>query len=399
MTGTEEATPPAQTRAPIATRAAPPRPRRLSRRALATIAGVSAFGIAGALVYSLGRGPSAEVRQENVSIGHRQGADLLEDAPRDYGDLARQASADIGPPAPEPAQPIAAAPARPVTPADTQADAAEQRRRQQRESARASTLFASNPGDRAARATAATASTPAPAISGATAPGAPSDAQDRRAAFVRGGPPAPSVNSGRLRPPTEPFTLSAGSTIAAALVTGLSSDLPGEVIAQVTEDVFDSVTGRIRLIPQGTRLIGSYDARVSFGQSRALVVWTRLVLPDGRSLDLDRMIGTDASGQSGFADRVDHHVDRMVGAAVLSTLFGVGASLATIRGDNSDIASAIRESAGRSVESTGERLVSRQLDVPPTITVRPGARVRVLVSRDLGLGPWPPEAALSSNGE
>jgi type IV secretory pathway VirB10-like protein len=157
----------------------------------------------------------------------------------------------------------------------------------------------------------------------------------------------------------------------------------------VTEDVFDSVTGRTRLIPQGTRLIGAYDAQVSYLQSRALVVWTRLIFPDGRSLDLDRMIGTDAAGQSGLADRVDNHTGKLLTAGLLSTLFSVGANAATVGGgDNSDIAYAIRESAGRSVENAGDKIVGRQLDVQPTITVRPGARVRVLVSRDLVLAPW-----------
>ena len=212
---------------------------------------------------------------------------------------------------------------------------------------------------------------------------------DRFAAFVGGGTREPTVNSGRLTPPAGRYVVSAGSTIAAALITGLSSDLPGQVVAQVTEDVFDTGTGRTRLIPQGTRLIGVYDARVSYGQSRALVVWTRLIFPDGRSLDLDRMVGTDAAGQSGLTDRVDNHTGKLLMAGLLSTLFGVGANAATTGGgDNADIAFAIRESAGRSVESAGDKIVSRQLDVQPTITVRPGARVRVLVSRDLVLSQW-----------
>ncbi len=150
-----------------------------------------------------------------------------------------------------------------------------------------------------------------------------------------------------------------------------------------------SVTGRTKLIPQGSRLIGSYDAHVTFGQSRALVVWTRLILPDGRSLDLDRLIGTDGAGQSGFADRVDHHTGKLLEAGLLSTLFGLGSNLATSgSGNNNDIAFAIRDSAGQSVERTGDKLVEHQLDIQPTITIRPGARVRVLVSRDLVLQPW-----------
>ena len=201
---------------------------------------------------------------------------------------------------------------------------------------------------------------------------------------------APSINSGRLAPPSGRYAVVAGSTIAAALVTGLSSDLPGQVVAQVTEDVFDSVTGKTRLIPQGTRLIGEYDARVSYGQSRALVVWTRLILPNGRSIDLDRMVGTDPAGQSGFKDRVDSHTGKLVVGGLLSVLFGVGANAATGGGgNNTDIAAAIRESAGRTVEDAGDKIVERNLNVQPTITIRPGAKVRVLVSRDLLLAPWP----------
>lgn len=125
---------------------------------------------------------------------------------------------------------------------------------------------------------------------------------------------------------------------------------------------------------------------MELGPLSALVMWTRLIFPDGRSLDLDRMMGTDAAGQSGLTDRVNSHTGKLLMAGLLSTLFGVGANAAT-GGDNADIAFAIRESAGRSVESAGDKIVSRQLDVQPTITVRPGARVRVLVSRDLVLAP------------
>ena len=245
-------------------------------------------------------------------------------------------------------------------------------------------------GGKAAPATAE----PAAALPGQTAAAEPGsagkeEARDPKAAFVAGGAREPTVNSGRVTAPAGRYVVSAGSTIAAAMITALSSDLPGQVVAQVTEDVFDSASGQTRLIPQGTRLIGSYDARVSYGQSRALVVWTRMILPDGRSIDLDRLVGTDAAGQSGFADRVDNHTGKLLMAGLLSTLFGVGANAATTGGgDNSDIAYAIRESAGRSVETAGDKIVGRQLDVAPTITVRAGARVRVLVSRDLVLVPW-----------
>jgi type IV secretion system protein VirB10 len=390
----EPARDPSEKRPPIATRAAAPTPRRLSRKALATLAGVSALGVAAALGYSLTSSHRTQDRQETVSV-ERRNTDALADAPKDYGDLAHNASAGIGAP-PTTAGPVTTPPLPGTTPAspstvNNEASAEQQRRRQARDSARASKLFAGTA--EGARSVTASAEPP-PTPPGQPATGEPpqtanGDAQDRKAAFVAGGTHEPTVNSGRLTAPAGRFVVSAGSTIAAALITGLSSDLPGQVVAQVTEDVFDTVTGRTRLIPQGTRLIGVYDARVSYGQSRALVVWTRLIFPDGRSLDLDRMVGTDAAGQSGLSDRVNNHTGKLLMAGLLSTLFGVGANAATTGGgDNADIAFAIRESAGRSVESAGDKIVSRQLDVQPTITVRPGARVRVLVSRDLVLSQW-----------
>lgn len=382
---------PAEERVPIATRARAPAPRRLSRKALATLAGVSAFGVAAALGYSLSTSHHSEAPQEKVSV-NRGKSDALADAPKDYGEVPRVATAGIGPPAAT-AEPITTLPlSGPASsaPNDNEASAESQRRRQSRDSARASKLFASTSEGGRAAANSGEAAIPPSGASSADRPASAgsADAQDRKAAFVAGGGRESTVNSGRLAAPAGRYVVSAGSTIAAALITGLSSDLPGQVVAQVTEDVFDTVTGRTRLIPQGTRLIGTYDARISYGQSRALVVWTRLILPDGRSLDLDRLMGTDAAGQAGLADRVDNHTGTLLMAGLLSTIFGVGANVATAGGgDNNDIAYAIRESAGRSVESAGDKIVGRQLDVQPTITIRPGARVRVMVSRDLVLTP------------
>ena len=384
---------------PIATRAPAPHPRRLSRRAIALFAGGSAIGLAAALGFALSSSSHRVAPQETVAVDHHQPADLLATAPKDYGAVASARAAIIGPPpsatAPPPVGPDADGSTMPATGAVTagspnnDAAAAVQRQRQQRDSARASKLFAASGESR--RSAQALEAQPAPAGStlSATAAVAPAgtDAQDREAAFVAGGAHTPSVNAGQLTAASGRYVVTAGSTIAAALITGLSSDLPGEVVAQVTEDVFDSTTGRTRLIPQGTRLIGSYDAHVEYGQSRALVVWTRLILPDGRSLDLDRLIGTDAAGQSGFVDRVNHHTGKLIEAGLLSTLFGVGSNIATSGSNNDGIAFAIRDSAGQSVERAGDKLVEHQLDVQPTITIRPGARVRVLVSRDLVLEP------------
>jgi len=175
--------------------------------------------------------------------------------------------------------------------------------------------------------------------------------------------------------------------IPAALITGLRSDLPGEVTAQVTGDVYDSPTGTILLVPQGARLIGQYDAQISFGQSRALLVWTRLIFPNGRSIVLERQPGTDAAGYAGLQDRVNNHWRTLFEAAILSTILSVGAEAGTSDSEN-NLAQAIREGASQSLNQTGQQVVSRSLNVQPTLTIRPGFPVRVLVTRDLVLEPY-----------
>lgn len=212
------------------------------------------------------------------------------------------------------------------------------------------------------------------------------NAQGRKADFVasrdRGGPTNPHTLTGSI----SPYTLTAGSVIAASLITGLRSDLPGLVTAQVTERVFDSATGRTLLIPQGARLIGSYDSVVAFGQSRALVVWQRIIMPDGRSLALENVPATDPAGFAGLADKVDFHTWSLVKGVAISTLLGVGSSL-TVTGE-SDLVQAIRESTQQNVSRAGDQLTSRNLQVQPTITIRPGTPVRLVVHRDLILAPW-----------
>lgn len=189
-----------------------------------------------------------------------------------------------------------------------------------------------------------------------------------------------------MSPPASPFLLAAGSIISGSLITGLNSDLPGLVTAQVTQNVFDSTTGQILLVPQGARLIGKYDSVVAFGQRRALVIWQRLILPDGSSLPLDNFPATDAAGYAGLADKVDFHSWSLLKGVAIATLLGVGSEL-TINGE-SDLVEAIRESTQQNVSRAGDQITSRNLDIQPTITVRPGTPVRLLVSRDLILAPW-----------
>lgn len=196
------------------------------------------------------------------------------------------------------------------------------------------------------------------------------------------------INPHALTSPVSPYTLSAGSIIAASLITGLNSDLPGLVTAQVTENAYDSVSGRILLIPQGARLIGSYDHVVAFGQRRALVAWQRIVLPNGSSIRIDNVPATDLAGYAGLSDKVDAHTWQLLKGIALSTLFGVGTELSLGDGE-SDLVRAIRESAQQGASRAGDQIVTKNLDVQPTITVRPGWPLRVVVHKDIVLAPWP----------
>lgn len=233
----------------------------------------------------------------------------------------------------------------------------------------------------------ATPAAPTPEASGpALDPDRDPNAQGRKAQFVGTLDRSGDINPHTLTAAPSPYLLSAGSVISASLITGLRSDLPGLVTAQVTSQVFDSPTGRFLLIPQGSRLIGSYDSVVAFGQKRALVVWQRIMLPDGSSLRIDNVPATDASGYAGLQDKVDFHTWALLKGVALSTLLGVGSQL-TVSGE-SDLVQAIRESTQQNVSRAGDQLTSRNLNIQPTITIRPGATVRLVVHKDLILAPW-----------
>jgi len=206
-----------------------------------------------------------------------------------------------------------------------------------------------------------------------------------REAFLTRAGDTDTVSAQRMTPPPSPYILQAGTVIPAALITGLRSDLPGQISAQVTSNVYDSPSGRYLLIPQGARLLGEYDSRIAAGQSRLLLVWTRLILPDGRSIVLERAPGTDGTGASGLQDRVNYHWGRVFLAAGLATILNLG--LESGADSEDDVARAIREAAQDTIGRTGDEIVRQQLAVPPTLTIRPGFPVRVMVTRDLILEP------------
>ena len=254
------------------------------------------------------------------------------------------------------------------------AEAERERRQAARDAARASAVIVQLAGGD--RPEARTAADPA------AGDGEPGPAPQEGAGASR-----PGLEAAAARPASSSRVLSAGTIIPASLITGLNSDLPGLVLAQVTEDVRDSATGRTVLVPQGARLVGSYDNDVAFGQRRALLVWQRIVFPDGGSVELDNAPATDASGYAGVEDEVDGHGGRLLKGIALATLLGVGTEL-TLGSEESDLVRALRESTQQNAARAGDRITARNLDVQPTLTVRPGWPVRAILRKDILLAPW-----------
>ena len=302
---------------PMRLRAEAPRVTRLSRKVLAGLGLVASVGIGGALIYALQTRDGGRPNEELYSTDNRSTADGLAGLPRDYtgpvlgpplpGDLGRPIldAQNRGQPVPVPGM---------ATPSPG-LSAEEQRRLQELEAARTARLFASTETR--------TTTTPAAASPGGTPPASPQlplpdltslglapqpatpTAQERQLAFLNAAADRRTVSPDRVAAPASPNILQAGAVISAALITGIRSDLPGQITAQVTENIYDSPTGRILLVPQGTRIIGQYDNNVQFGQSRVLLVWNRLIFPNGRSIVLERQPGTDAEGYAGLEDGVD----------------------------------------------------------------------------------------------
>lgn len=197
------------------------------------------------------------------------------------------------------------------------------------------------------------------------------------------------------QPPANPYVIRTGTVIPMALISGANSDLPGMLTAQVSQHVYDTPRGRWVLIPQGTRLVGQYDARVTFGQDRLLVVWNRLIYPDGSTVELGGMPGADQAAYAGLADQVDHHYVRIFGSALLLSLVSAGFEIATDDGNDRrrDESNTAREAVARQMAQVAGNLLERNLNIQPTITIRNGQIGSVMVNKDLYLRPWNPQLA------
>ena len=397
----------------VALRAQPRPVTRLNRRTLAMLMGGLAVAVLGAAIWSLQphrRGAGQQNELYNVDrVSKTAGLDGL---PADYSKLPAKVPEkvpELGPPLPGDLGPAIAKSQQPVVPAyappgHDPADAL----RKEAEAAAASSVFFRTGNQGKGTATAAQAAPAAPGAASAlagfnplaagpasTAAQADSTAaqnrQDQKEAFLKAGS-TETRNAGSLTLPTSPYQVMAGTVIAGALVTGIKSDLPGDVIATVTEPVYDSATGKFLLIPQGSRILGRYNSQVSYGQSRVQVVWNRVILPDTSSLTLDNLVGSDPAGRAGLEDGVDWHWDRVFAGAALTSLLGIGAELAAPenRQDGNRIVIAGRDSLQDSVNQIGQEVTRRNLNIQPTLTARPGLPMRIIVNRDLVLRPYQP---------
>ena len=211
--------------------------------------------------------------------------------------------------------------------------------------------------------------------------------QDDKMAFLDQGrkPRSPVVQG--VQWPASPYTMFAGTILPGVLITGINSDLPGQIEGQISQNVYDTVTGTHLLLPQGTRVLGTYDSRITYGQSRVLVVWTRLIRPDGSNIDLDGMAGVDLSGYAGVSGKVDRHLGRLLTAVVLGSIIQAGAESGTnyTFPTYTDLA---RQGAGEGVNQATQQIVRKELSVQPTIEVAPGTRFNVFTTQDIVLPPY-----------
>jgi type IV secretion system protein TrbI len=365
-----------------------PKVTRLSRKMLIALSTVVTIVIVGASLWAL-RSSHKPPPQQVSSASTRNVAAALNNLPRDYTGVPRSTPA-LGPPLPGDL-------GRPILNAQgalgqNQTSPEEQRKAQAIETARTSQLFVANASSHMNQVVALANVPAAPAVAPSEAkpstdPTATQNMQDRKEAFANAPADKRTASTDQLTAPPSPYVVQAGSVIPAALVTGIRSDLPGQITAQVTANVYDSPTGNILLIPQGSKLIGQYDSNIAFAQTRVQLVWNRIILPNGQSIVLERQPGADTQGYSGLEDEVDNHWGQLFEAAMLSTLLSVGAEAGTSDSEN-NLAQAIRQGASQSFNQVGEQVVGRELNVQPTLTIRPGFPVRVIVNRDLVLTPY-----------
>ncbi len=377
--------------------------RRPKGRVMILLGGVAALVI-GSMVYTVYKrqvdmqsgGTRTAEMQETGGTGAIIPSDLMRDAPARQTQTVTAAPATTGEETPEqPAQMLRQA-QRPAEPTQDDQDRIRARqdamnagssvqgfeqRRQQQEQA---TQQAAAPTSRTAPVVPSLQTTAA--ASGAADP----NGQSQKLAFLDREPATDTYLSASRTAPRSKTELKAGTVIPAIMVGGINSDLPGQIVGQVARNVYDSATGQYLLIPAGAKVVGNYDSQVAHGQTRVLVAWERIIFPDGSSISLGAMTGTDVAGYSGFKDKVNRHFWRTFGDALMLSVLSAGAAISQ-GGNDSDNMSASELAAaamGQQFAQLGTQMVQQNMNIQPTLEIRPGYQFNVMLSKDVILPQW-----------
>ncbi|HYN38345.1 MAG TPA: TrbI/VirB10 family protein [Rhodospirillales bacterium] len=392
-------------------RAAAPAPARISRKAVLIAVAALAAVLLFALFYGFHRSGRDEQEIPDREIPIQRPPDALAGIPSDYSQLPPPPQPALPQPPPQtapgaaearPGGPTPLGPQPPVSPPrPAPVDPEQQKVLQELDAARRSGLFVKTASGRTLKPAGAAAtkgpgeaetpgSTRGLLNSGAREPSADPNLQGRKEGFLAASTTADVYVKKPYLDPVSPYEIKAGTIIPAALLTALNSDLPGDVFAQVTENVYDTATGRHLLVPQGAKLIGKYDSFVAFGQDRALVRWDRAIMPNGKSIQFGPMSAADQTGAAGLADGVDYHLGSAAIGIALSTAISLLGNLALDRGGGertvlTDVGDTVSQESAR----VGSNITQRFLDIQPTIKIRAGWPLRVLVNKDIILAPYP----------
>ena len=190
-----------------------------------------------------------------------------------------------------------------------------------------------------------------------------------------------------VKKPQSPYILQTGFVIPATLISGINSELPGQIMAQVSQNIFDSPIGKYRLIPQGSRLVGTYSSEVEFGQARVLVAWQRIIFPDGKTMDIGAMPGADGVGYAGFKDQVNNHYLRIFGSALIMSAIVAGTAYSQRDAGNAfgrqNAGSIMSQSLGQQLGLVTANLIRKNMNISPTLEIRPGYRFNIIVTKDM----------------
>jgi type IV secretion system protein VirB10 len=393
-----EAAPPIDLRAPT------PRVKRLNRTAIASVLLGLGILIAFALAAAL-RQPEKPAVQNKASTQLVLPSEALNDLPTDYAAAAARQRRDV----PKLGNPIGGefgaaqldmnsdALARTGTAADDPvgkllADMTLARLKRRAAARDAKPDFGEHASTTSMTPAVAQSSAPTTATDGSARSSRDQDnRQDDKGAFATARRTADPYLDQNVLTPLNKVYVGAGTMIPAVLLTGMNSDLPGMITAQVAQTIYDTVMGRHVLIPQGSTLIGEYDSRITYGQERVLFVWTRVRFPNGNSINLEGMPGTDLSGFAGVRDQVDNHWWRLAQGVVLGSLLGAAAQQSYgggLSAANPSLGQLAAAGAAQNINSAGQQIVQKDLQVQPTLIVRPGQRVAVFVTKDIELPPY-----------